>query len=227
MMKCILPALFFAGVLVACADDRCRPKSDSKVAAVNPRLRHELLDRMNADQNARKAFVSWCQQHHLNVDPDVDDGHLNLQDKAEHKKLISAVRKIDAENVQWLKQTVEKQGWPTNSLVGSDGANAAWLLVQHADADLKFQRKCLDLMAALPKKEVSQTDFAYLTDRVLLAEGKKQIYGTQLDWIDGKLQPQPLEDEANVDKRRAEVGMPPLAEYVKEMREMYIGDSKK
>jgi hypothetical protein len=123
--------------------------------------------------------------------------------------------------MQWLKQTVEKLGWPTNSLVGSEGADAAWLLVQHADADVKFQRKCLDLMAALPKNEVSQTHFAYLTDRVLLAEGKKQIYGTQFDWVDGKLQPQSLEDEANVDKRRAEVGMPPLAQYAKEMEELY------
>jgi hypothetical protein len=227
MMKCILPALFFAGVLVACADDSSGPETKPQVAAANPQLRHELLDRMNADQDARKAFVSWCQEHHLNVDLDVDESHLNQQERADSKRLIAVVHKIDGENRQWLNQTIEKQGWPTNSLVGSDGANAAWLLVQHADADLKFQRKCLDLMAALPKNEVSQTDFAYLTDRVLLAEGKKQIYGTQFDWIDGKLQPQPLEDDINVDKRRAEVGMPPLAEYAKEMREMYIGDSKK
>ena len=97
------------------------------------------------------------------------------------------MHKFDGENTQWLKQIVEQRGWPTKSMVGSDGANAAWLLVQHADADIKFQRKCLDLMAALPKNEVSQTDFAYLTDRVLLAEGKNQLYGTQFDLVDGKL----------------------------------------
>ncbi len=76
-------------------------------------------------------------------------------------------------------------------------------------------------MAALPKNEISQNHFAYLTDRVLLAEGKKQLYGTQFDWVDGKLLPQPLEDEANVDKRRAEAGMSPLAQYAKEMEELY------
>jgi hypothetical protein len=226
MKNSIVPVLFFAGVLVACGDDRCRPETDSKGATTNPRLRHELLDRMNADQNARQAFVNWCQKHNLNVDKDVDESHLNPQDKADCKKLLSIVKKIDSENLSWLKQTIEKQGWPTNLLVGSDGANAAWLLVQHADADIKFQRKCLDLMAALPKNEVSQTDFAYLTDRVLLAEGKKQIYGTQFDWIAGKLQPQPLEDEANVDKRRAGAGLPPLAQYAKEMEELY-GAAKK
>lgn len=226
MKNSILPVLFFASVFVAYADDSSGPEADSQVTAANPQLRHELLDRMNTDQDARKAFVSWCQEHSLNVDKDVDESHLNSEDKVEYKKLLSVVHKIDGENVQWLKQTVDKQGWPTNSLVGSDGANAAWLLVQHADADLKFQRKCLNLMAALPKNEMSQNDLAYLTDRVLLAEGKKQIYGTQFDWIDGKLQPQPLEDEVNVDKRRAEVGMSPLAEYAKEMEELYVTGKK-
>ena len=70
-------------------------------------------------------------------------------------------------------------------------ARKAWLLVQHADADVKFQRRCLDLMARLPKGEVSISNLAYLTDRVLLAEGKKQLYGTQFTSVDGKWQPGP------------------------------------
>ena len=110
--------------------------------------------------------------------------------------------------------------------MGEDGANAAWLLVQHADADSQFQRKCLDLMAKLPKGEVSQVQFGFLTDRVLLAEGKKQIYGTQFHAVDGKLQPRPLEDEANVDKRRADIGLRPLADYAKALEKIYGGGSK-
>ncbi len=137
-MKCVLPVLFFAAVLIAHADNAIGPENDSKVTAANPQLRRELLDRMNSDQDARKAFVSWCQKHNLNVDKDVDESCLNPQDKANCKKLLSAVQKIDSENLSWIKHTVEQQGWPTNSLVGSDGANAAWLLVQHADEDVKF-----------------------------------------------------------------------------------------
>ena len=63
-------------------------------------------------------------------------------------------------------------------------------------------------MTKLPKNEIAQTDLAYLTDRVLLAEGKKQIYGTQVTQVDGKWAPRELEDEKNVDKRRADVGLP-------------------
>ena len=105
--------------------------------------------------------------------------------------------------------------------MGDDGANAAWLLVQHADADPKFQRRCLDLMTQLPGDQVPKTKVAYLTDRVLLAEGKKQIYGTQFTQQDGKWAPRPLEDEKNVEQRRAEAGLPPLDEYIRQLEKTY------
>jgi hypothetical protein len=60
-----------------------------------------------------------------------------------------------------------------------------------------------------------------LTDRVLVGEGKKQLYGTQLSTKDGKLTPQPIEDETNVDVRRKEAGLQPLAEYIKFVEGMY------
>jgi hypothetical protein len=93
--------------------------------------------------------------------------------------------------------------------------------VQHADRDRKFQRKCLDLMTALPKQEFSQRDLAYLTDRVLLAEGKKQLYATQMETADGKWVPRPLEDPENVDQRRADHGLEPLAKYIKQIESVY------
>ena len=41
-------------------------------------------------------------------------------------------------------------------------------------------RRCLDLLAeAAIRGEASRADLAYLTDRVLLAEGQAQVYGTQ------------------------------------------------
>jgi hypothetical protein len=82
-------------------------------------------------------------------------------------------------------------------------------------------------MARVPRDQVSQQDFAYLTDRVLLAEGKQQLYGTQFTLEKGKCKPRPLEDEANVDKRRAAVGLPPLAVYLKQAEAFYTGSPKK
>ena len=59
---------------------------------------------------------------------------------------------------------------------------------------------------------------AYLTDRVLVAEGKPQRYGSQFFTVDGELKPRPIEDEANVDARRKEVGLGTMAQYTKLMK---------
>jgi hypothetical protein len=55
-------------------------------------------------------------------------------------------------NTARLKEVVAKHGWPGKSLVGEDGAFAAWLLVQHADADAAFQKQRLELMKPLLEK---------------------------------------------------------------------------
>jgi uncharacterized protein DUF6624 len=204
---------------VARGNDESKPSTVKK-----PGLRLELLGRVKADQEARTTLVAFLKKSGGGV---VDPSILPADRKAEYEKLGAAVKKADQENTKRLSDIIDEHGWPANSLVGRDGSHAAWLLVQHADADLKLQRKCLDLMAKLPKAEVSQTDLAYLTDRVLLAEGKKQIYGTQFTSSGGKWEPRPLEDAANVDKRRAKVGLQPLAEYVGDLESLYGSPSKK
>jgi len=124
---------------------------------------------------------------------------------------------VDAENTARMKAIVAEHGWPGKSLVGEEGARAAWLLVQHADADPPFQRRCLELIEAAAPGEVSPVDAAYLTDRVLVNEGKKQIYGTQFWTPDGDLVPRPIEDEMRVEALRARVGMISMQEYHRRM----------
>lgn len=171
---------------------QCRAAHERLVQSMTqPALRDELLARSAEDQKVRTA-------------PKIDP---------------LKMRKVDAANTAWMKKVVDKHGWPGKSMVGTDGAFAAWLLVQHADADPKFQARCLELMKkAYEKKEVRGQDLAYLIDRVLVGQGKKQVYGTQF-WTPplGKLQPRPIEDEAHVDARRSEMGLGPLAEYRKIM----------
>jgi hypothetical protein len=91
--------------------------------------------------------------------------------------------------------------------------------VQHADANVLFQKRCLKLMEAAARGDVKPRHIAYLSDRVLVHEGKKQMYGTQLQEQGGGLRPLPIADEANVDQRRALAGMEPLAEYLKTSRQ--------
>jgi len=139
----------------------------------------------------------------------------------DRNRVFETVAKMDRENTAWLKEVVSKHGWPGRSLVGAEAAGGAWLLVQHADADPAFQRKCLDLMEALPAGEIKPDNLALLTDRVLLAEGKKQRYGTQFENKAGKWVPRPLEDPDQVDARRAKVGLGTLKDYAKKIEEVY------
>lgn len=130
--------------------------------------------------------------------------------------LYKNMKAIDAENLVWLKKTVEEHGFPTASMVSDDGANAAWMLVQHADQDPEFQKKCLELLLALPEDDVSNKDIAYLTDRVLQAQGKPGRYGTQLAMKNGKFVVGDVEDPENLDKRRKEAGLGTMASYIRE-----------
>lgn len=217
MTRFISMSLLLLLITVAQADDP--PKAS---AVKEPALRAEILKRTEEDQKARFAWINWMKANSSSSTEKQSD-----EKKAEREKIFLEVKEADEKNTKWLKEIVAKHGWPTYTLIGKDGAQAAWLLVQHADADPKFQRLCLDLMTKLPKTEISLSNVAYLTDRVLLAEGKKQLYGTQFTTINGKSQPRPLEDEKNVDKRRAEMGLSTLAEYAKQIEKMYGPAPKK
>ncbi|MEU6496157.1 DUF6624 domain-containing protein [Streptomyces sp. NPDC046984] len=129
---------------------------------------------------------------------------------------------IDASNTAWLKAITAEYGWPGISLVGEQGAEAAWLLAQHADRDVPFQRKALKLLqGAVSVDDARPRHLAYLTDRVLVADGRAQLYGTQYAHeADGpSLRPQPIADPEHLDERRAAMGLEPHAEYDQRMRE--------
>jgi hypothetical protein len=177
----------------------------------NLKLREELLARMAEDQEARKHLLDLM-------------GHpAGLKDADKQIELEkSKLRDIDGRNLVRLKEIVRHFGWPGQNLVGSDGSQAAWLLVQHADSELAFQKQCLALIVVAVKKGESPPEhMAYLTDRVRVAERQKQVYGTQFHDVNGKLEPNPIEGEADLDRRRREVGLPPMADYRKSIEKMY------
>ena len=116
-------------------------------------------------------------------------------------------------NASRLKSIIEESGWPSSSLAGTKGEFAAWLIAQHADFDVNFQEKCLNLLKRLPKTMTRRKITAYLTDRVLVNRGKKQIYGTQ--FYKGK--PRPIKDINNLNKRRKQMGLESFETYRKRM----------
>jgi len=122
------------------------------------------------------------------------------------------MERVHLENARELEGIIDEHGWLGKSLVGEDGAEAAWLVAQHAISLPAFSHKCLKLIEkAVAENEAEQYQFAYLHDRICFFENRPQRFGTNSDWNeDGKMEVWQLEDEAKVNKFRAEAGLKPL-----------------
>lgn len=158
---------------------------------INKKLQKELLKMMKADQQMR-------------FNPQKNSLKFSFLDK---------------ENTETLKRIIAKYGWPHKKLVGAKGVLAAWLIAQHADHDLKFQKQCLSLMQKeVLNKGVNLPHVALLTDRVLVNSKKPQKYGTQFYTTkQGVYTFRPIADRKNLDIRRKEAGLEPFEVYHKHM----------
>ncbi len=122
---------------------------------------------------------------------------------------------IDSCNLVQVESLIAKYGWLGKSFVGGKGNQAIFVVIQHAD--IATQEKYLPMMQkSVDEGESSASDFALLQDRVLMRQGKKQIYGSQVVYSKtGEQVFYPIEDEKNVNTRRAKVGLQPIEEYAK------------
>jgi len=125
--------------------------------------------------------------------------------------------------IKRMKEIVKRYGWPTISMVGKDGAEAAWLLVQHADRDVKFQKNCLELMRKASRKGEAELKYlAYLTDRVRVNSKKLQLYGTQFYHNKkGRFTFRPIENRKHLEKRRRKMGLGSFSKYMKGMKKYH------
>jgi hypothetical protein len=161
----------------------------------------------------------------LDVDQEVRNELIRAGMAAPDPAIEARIARIDAAHTRRLLAIVTALRWPDLALVGYDGAEAAFTLLQHAE--YAVQKELYPrIEAAYESGQASGESYALLTDKILTSEGKPQIYGSRArpteEWVDGEPVLYEIEDEANVDRRRAEVGMPPLAGYLKFMKGLYF-----
>ena len=185
-----------------------RAKEDQRksfvTAITEPALREELRERVRKDQAVRNDMIR------------------NGADRSD-KAIEAREAVIDSENTGRLKEIIKRYGWPGPELVGQDGADAAFLLVQHSP-DFDFQKAMLSLVqTAYENGKLTAWSYALLVDRVCVRGGKPQVYGMAVNhWQEREPVLDPIEDEANVDKRRAKIGLPPLREYLEGIKKQYF-----
>ena len=197
----IAALISLSGALSGCACHDQSGKSSENPAGAQAALdglRAELLRLREVDQTAREASI----------------------ERPGDASISAELADIDRYDTEFLASVVDKHGWPGKSLVGEEAAAAAWLLIQHSN-DLAFQVRCLDLMRGLPQGEVDPVNLAYLEDRVLMHQGKRQIYGTQFHEVNGVMELYPVEDEGQLDARRDRLGLPSMSEYRRQILDTY------
>ncbi|RSC92106.1 DUF6624 domain-containing protein [Tenacibaculum singaporense] len=125
-------------------------------------------------------------------------------------------KEIGNGNFNKMEKLILENGWPTYSSVGKLAADSPLLIINHHQ-DEAVRIKYLPLIKkACINKEGSCLEYAKIQDRILVNTGKKQLFGMQFRYNDKrKLEPFPIENPEYVDKRRKEIGLEPLKEYLK------------
>jgi tetratricopeptide (TPR) repeat protein len=182
--------------------EKVQKKLDILEANYDKPLQKELIQIFYDDQNIRHQFIEAEKQYGFKS---------SVADS-----LAQIMIKIDSINLQKIENILDKKGWVGKDVVGEQASMTIFLVIQHSD--LETQKKYLPMMREAVKKGIANAaNLALLEDRIALREGRKQIYGSQLyyDEKEGKYRVSPIEDPDNVDRRRAEVGLGPISEYVK------------
>jgi hypothetical protein len=121
----------------------------------------------------------------------------------------------DEQNLAWIKQFIQTNGYPGKTMVGEKYAEVAWLVLQHGGQD--------DLKMFLPlikdaylHGEIDPLCYAKSKDRVLIGENRAQLYGTQLSF-DSKIQTHSIYKirfDRMVNTRRKKLGLEDVESYL-------------
>ena len=122
-------------------------------------------------------------------------------------------------NEKKIIDLLDNQGWPDMAIIGEQGNHTVCNVLQHSS--MAIRQKYLPMMREAVKQNHLQPRFlARAEDRLATDRGELQIYGGQI-----KFYPEtktfnvwPIFDPENVDKRRAEIGLEPMADFLSSRR---------
>lgn len=137
----------------------------------------------------------------------------------EIKKTWEQIASIDSTNIKFILKIIDEYGWLAKSDVGESASLSLFLVVQHAD--LSVQEKVLPILKlAVQKGNAEKQQLALLEDRILIRNGKKQLYGTQLgmDIKHKQFYLSPTQDPDNLDNRRRKMNLSPIKDYLKDWK---------
>jgi hypothetical protein len=182
-----------------------------------PQVAKQIDLMIEHDQSVAKRHIDLMNQ---NIKPE----------SAEMKNLMDEWKSVADSDKILLKTLFKENGFLGYNEVGEESSHNFLQMVQRMDADSTFQQEVLgEMKKHLAKINASPIEFAYLTDRVNLNQGKPQVYGTQLK-INEKgtsYEPKMVIDPKNLNNRRAEIGLGTIEEAIAVMNGHFATSLKK
>lgn len=165
---------------------------------LNQQLMRQLDTVNRRDQQFRSAEV----QHQAAGDQVKDDENMRRQGV------------LDQKNMAEIEAIIAKYGYPGKSLVGEQYQSVAFMVIQHADPEMRDKYLPVIRQAA-EEGQLKSSSVAIMVDRSRMDKGEKQVYGSQLHETKQGFKIVPIEDEEHVNERRKKVGLSPLETYMK------------
>jgi hypothetical protein len=139
---------------------------------------------------------------------DAESKEVQIQQEIYEKNHIANEKKV--------KAILDKYGWPTKEMIGEQGNWTICNVIQHSDNEVRI--KYLPMMRkAVKDKKLEPRFLVRAEDRIATEKGDLQIYGGQMKYYPEtkSFNLWPVYDPVNIDKRRAEIGLEPIAEFLK------------
>ena len=122
--------------------------------------------------------------------------------------------KVETQCLNTVISIIKKCGMPTLQEVNQHQLTTIWLVFQHTHHNIRKEYFPL-LEESAKNGNIKKSQIALTKDRILMFEGKPQIYGSQISQgCKTKWKLYRLQNPETVNKRRAEVGMKPMEEYL-------------
>ncbi len=177
-------------------------KLEKKVCGSNLLLFRHLMEIYREDDACRRKVIRAGKTH----------GWKSPQ--VEH--LTRDMHRIDSLHLEDIRAIIRQHGYPGRSLVGQ-ASKVAFLVIQHSDLETQEAYFPL-LMQEADRGELPRKTLALMEDRILISQGKKQKFGTQICRDPDTEQAEfcPIEDPQSVNERRLAVGLSTLETYAKQ-----------
>jgi len=119
-------------------------------------------------------------------------------------------------NEKKIREILDSGNWPNLDLIGEQGNWTICNVIQHADNDIRIQYLPM-MKQAVKDKKLAPRFLVRAEDRINTERGDLQMYGGQMKYYPEtkSFNLWPVFDPANLDKRRAEIGLEPIAEFLK------------